>query len=71
MKVIFDSETDTLSIILREDKIFESDEIKEGLIFDYGKDGKLISIEILDASEQVAEPQGIMYELKQFKEQSA
>jgi len=71
MKVIFDSETDTLSIIHREDKIFESDEIKEGLIFDYGKDGKLISIEILDASEQVAEPQGIMYELKQFKEQSA
>ena len=64
MKVIFDPETDTLSIILRDVKIVESDEVKEGIIVDYGKDGKVVSIEILDASEQVSEPQGILYELK-------
>lgn len=64
MKVIYDPETDTMSIILRNDKISESDEIKEGVIIDYNKEGKIVSIEIMDASEQVAEPQGILYELK-------
>jgi len=64
MKVIFDPETDTLSIILRDEKISESDEVKEGVIIDYSKDGKIVSIEIMDASEQIVEPQGILYELK-------
>ena len=31
MKVIFDSITDTLRIIFREDKVAESDEVKEGV----------------------------------------
>jgi len=64
MRVIFDPETDTLSLILKEDKVAESDEVREGIIIDYNKDGKIVSIEILDASEQVSEPQGILYELK-------
>lgn len=64
MKVIFDPETDTLSLIFREDKIAESDEIREGIIIDYSKDWKIVSMEILDASEQIAEPQSILYELK-------
>ena len=64
MRVIFDPETDTLSLIFREDRIVESDEIREGIIIDYNKDGKIVSMEILDASEQISEPQGILYELK-------
>jgi uncharacterized protein YuzE len=64
MRVIFDPETDTLSLIFREDKIIESDEVREGIIIDYNKDGKIVSMEILDASEQISEPQGILYELK-------
>jgi len=64
MKVIFDPETDTLSIIFRDDKISESDEIREGIIIDYSKDGKIVSMEIMDASEQVSEPQGIFYQLR-------
>jgi len=64
MKVIFDPETDTLTLILKEDKVAESNEVREGIIIDYNKDGKIVSIEILDASEQVSEPQGILYELK-------
>jgi uncharacterized protein YuzE len=64
MKIIFDPETDTLNLIFREEKIAESDEIREGIIIDYNKDGKIVSMEILDASEQISEPQGILYELK-------
>jgi len=64
MKVIFDPETDTQSLIFREDKIAESDEVREGIIIDYSKNGKIVSMEILDASDQISEPQGILYELK-------
>jgi uncharacterized protein YuzE len=64
MRVIFDPETDTLSLIFREEKVAESDEVREGVIIDYNKDGKIVSMEILDASEQISEPQGILYELK-------
>lgn len=67
MKVIYDPETDTLSIILRDDPVKESDELREGLIIDYGEDGKIVSLELLDATEHVAEPDGILYELKSRK----
>jgi uncharacterized protein YuzE len=64
MKVIYDSATDTLDLIFREEPIAESDEIREGIIVDYGRDGRIVSLEVLDASEHVAEPQSIAYELK-------
>ncbi len=64
MKVIYDPETDTISLLFRDDPVAESDELKEGLIVDYGHDGKIVSVEVLDASENVTEPQGIAYEMK-------
>ncbi|MBE0525181.1 MAG: DUF2283 domain-containing protein [Methanosarcinales archaeon] len=64
MKVVYDPETDTLTLILRDMPIAESDEIKEGLIIDYSEDNKIVSIEMLDASENVAEPQAFSYEIK-------
>ncbi|KPJ64286.1 MAG: hypothetical protein AMJ45_06065 [Syntrophobacter sp. DG_60] len=67
MKVIYDSETDTLSLILRDEPVVESDELREGLIVDYGYDGRIVSIELLDASEHVSEPRGVIYELKEVK----
>jgi uncharacterized protein YuzE len=63
VKVIYDKETDTLSIILRSGKIAESDEPRPGLIMDYDKSGRLVSIELLDASEQVNGPQTVEFEL--------
>jgi uncharacterized protein YuzE len=63
MKVIYDKETDTLSIILREGKVAESDEAREGLIMDYDKSGRLLSLELLDASEQVRKPQSVEFAL--------
>jgi uncharacterized protein YuzE len=63
MKVIYDRETDTLSIILRAGKVADSDETREGLILDYDKSGKLISLELLDASEQVNRPHAMEFAL--------
>ena len=64
MKVIYDLDTDTLSFLFRDEPVTESDELREGLIIDYGHDGKIVSVEVLDASEHVTEPQGIAYEVK-------
>ena len=61
MKVIYDKETDTLSIILRPGKVAESDEPQPGLILDYDKRGGLVSIELLDASVKVKEPQSVEF----------
>ena len=63
MKVIYDKETDTLSIILRSGKVAESDEAQPGLILDYDKAGQLVSIELLDASEKVHGPQSVEFAL--------
>lgn len=63
MKVIYDKKTDTLSIILRSGKVAESDEPQPRIIFDYDKAGRLVSIELLDASEQVKAPQSIEFAL--------
>ena len=63
MKVIYDKETDTLSIILATGKIVESDEARPGLILDYDKAGRIVSIEVLDASEQVQKPHAVEFAL--------
>ncbi len=63
MKVIYDKETDTMSIILRPGKVAESDEPRPGLILDYDKRGRLMSIELLDASEQVKSPHSVEFAL--------
>ncbi|MDA4132723.1 MAG: DUF2283 domain-containing protein [Thaumarchaeota archaeon] len=53
MKVIYDQETDTLTITLREERIQESDEVRPGVIADFGYDGGIVRFEILDASKVV------------------
>ena len=63
MKVIYDRETDTLSIILSDAPVAESDEEKPGVILDYDEAGNLISLEILDASTRVALPNCIEYQV--------
>jgi YD repeat-containing protein len=63
VKVIYDKETDTLSIILRNGKVAESDEPRPGMILDYDKAGRLVAIELLDASEQVQGPQSVEFAL--------
>lgn len=51
MRVRYDEQVNALYIRLKETPYYESDEIKEGIILDYDKDGNIIGIEILDASE--------------------
>jgi len=63
MKVIYDRETDTLTVIFTESPVTESDEDKPGVILDYDTDGNLVSLEILDASRRVSVPGKIEYQV--------
>jgi uncharacterized protein YuzE len=50
MRFHYDKKEDALYIRFSESPYQKSEEIQEGIIFDYDKNGKLIGIEILDAS---------------------
>ncbi len=63
MKVIYDRETDTLTVIFAETSVAESDEDKPGVILDYDAAGNLVSLEILDASHRVTMPSRIEYQV--------
>lgn len=63
VKIIYDKKTDTLSIILRDGKVAESDEPRPGMILDYDTSGRLVAIELLDASDQVKAPQSVEFAL--------
>lgn len=53
MKATYDRETDTLTIVLRDAKIRESDEVRPGAIADFGHDGGVVRFEVLDASKNI------------------
>lgn len=53
MKVTYDAETDTLTVLLRDAPARVSEEEKSGVILDYDAEGRLIAIEIFDASARV------------------
>jgi uncharacterized protein YuzE len=61
MKITYDSETDSLTITLREERIKESDEVRPGVIADFGFDGGIVRFEILDASKVVHNTREILF----------
>ena len=50
MRFHYDKKIDALYIRFNEKGYFESDEVRDGIIFDYDKKGKIIGIEVLNAS---------------------
>jgi len=61
MKVEYDKDTDTLSITFRDSRIKESDEVRPGTVIDFGYDGGVVGIEILDASKVVERASEIQF----------
>ena len=62
MKLKYDRDVDVLYVSLLDELVFESDEDKQGVILDYSADGRVVGIEILNASKQVGNPANIEYE---------
>ena len=70
MKVTYDPEVDVLRIVFSDQKIEESDENKPGLIFDYTLDGKIVAMEILEASKRT-EPTSFQFEVTPSEKKKA
>lgn len=52
MRFHYDKKEDALYIRFNENPYQKSEEVQEGIIFDYDKNGKIIGIEILNASQK-------------------
>jgi uncharacterized protein YuzE len=61
MKVTYDPEVDVLRILFRDGPIEESDEDKPGVILDYDKEGNMVGLEVLNASQRIENPRGVDY----------
>ncbi len=53
MKITYDKEADAANIKFQKGKYYTSEEIGDGVIVDYTKSGKIISIEILEVSKRM------------------
>ncbi len=62
LKVTFDESVNILYIQLREGDYAESDEVAEGIIVDFDKQGKPLAIEILNASSLLGQVDRVMLE---------
>jgi uncharacterized protein YuzE len=61
MKITYDPQVDVLTMTFSSAPVEESDEDKPGVILDYDKDGKIVGMEILDASKRVENPRSVEY----------
>jgi len=61
MKVTYDPDVDVLRILFRNVPIEESDEDKPGVILDYDKEGNIVGMEVLNASQRAENPRGVDY----------
>ena len=50
MRVVYNTESDIMVITFRDERIKESDELRPGIIVDFGYDGGVVRIEVLNAS---------------------
>ena len=53
MKITYDQQSDSLTITSRGERIQESDEVRSGVIADFGYDGGVVRFEIMQASKVV------------------
>ncbi len=61
MKVTYDPEVDVLRILFRDAPVEESDEDKPGVILDYDKEGNVVGLEVLNASQRMENPRVMDY----------
>lgn len=55
MRTHYDAEADALYVRFTEATVSESEEVRPGIVFDFDADGRIVAVEILDASEHLAQ----------------
>jgi uncharacterized protein YuzE len=66
MKFHYDKKIDALYLRFNEERYHESDEVSPGIILDYGQKGKIIGLEVLDASKHFPRQFGLKLKKKQL-----
>lgn len=61
MKIAYAPETDTLTVVLKDTPVTDSDEDKPGMILDFDAEGDVVGFEILDASSRVTDPRHVEF----------
>ena len=61
MKITYDPDTDTLTVVLKDAIVAESDEEKPGVIMDFDDKGDIVGFELLDASSRVTDPRHVEF----------
>ena len=54
MKIEYDPKVDVLYVRLTDTRIVESEQVQPGIILDFDADGKVVAVEILNASKREA-----------------
>ena len=54
MKSRYDPETDALYVRFADAEVIESEEIRPGIMLDYDAEGRVVAVEIIDASEHLS-----------------
>ena len=53
MRINYDKQADAMYIRFSESKYYQSDEVKDGIILDFDKKGKIVGMEVLDVSQRL------------------
>ena len=61
VRITYDPNTDTLTVILKDATVAESDEDKPGVIVDFDETGDIVGFEILDTSRRVTDPRHVEF----------
>ena len=54
MKTRYDPEADALYVRFADSLVTETEEVRPGIMLDYDAEGRIVAIEVLDASEHLA-----------------
>lgn len=54
MKTHYDADADALYLRFADAPVSESEEVRPGIVFDFDADGRIVAVEILDATEHLA-----------------
>ncbi len=63
MKMHYDPSVDMFYIDLSDAEVVNSNEIQDGVVADYDKDGNIVGIEIFDASERIDNPRAVEFRI--------
>ena len=54
MKTTYDPEADALYVRFADASVVESEEVADGVVLDFDAEGRIVAIEVLDASKHVS-----------------